>query len=110
MCLVKRVYLLFSLGEEFHNNWNPFLGDGIFNVDGEKWSMSRHLLRPHFHKERVSDLECFEHHITTLLDLLPKDGSPVDMKSWLFRFTLDAATDFLFGEVSQLGLLHNTND
>ena len=90
------------IGEEFHNNWMPFLGDGIFNVDGEKWSTSRHLLRPHFHKERVSDLDCFEHHVTTLLDLLPKDGSTVDMKSWLFRFTLDAATDFLFGEVGDV--------
>lgn len=75
-----------------------FLGDGIFNVDGTTWSDARALLRPHFHKQRISDLHIFERHINTMISLLPKDGQTVDLQEWFYRFTLDASTDFLFGQ------------
>jgi cytochrome P450 len=75
-----------------------FLGDGIFNVDGHTWSDARALLRPQFHKQLVSDLHVFEDHITKLISLLPKDGRTIDLLDWWFRFTLDASTDYLFGE------------
>jgi cytochrome P450 len=77
---------------------NQFLGDGIFNVDGQKWSESRALLRPQFHKQRVSDLHVFEDHISKMIGLLPKDGRTVELMEWWLRFTLDASTNFLFGE------------
>ena len=89
----------FGKGPEFHRSWEFFLGNGIFNVDGDLWSTSRHLLRPHFHKQRVSDLKCFESHIQILFDLLPKkDTEIVDIQDLWFRFTLDTSTEFLFGE------------
>lgn len=75
-----------------------FLGDGIFNADGHTWSDARALLRPQFHKQRVSDLHVFEDHISKMISLLPKDGKTVDLMEWWFRFTLDASTDYLFGE------------
>jgi len=75
-----------------------FLGDGIFNVDGHTWSDARALLRPQFHKQRISDLHVFEDHISKMISLLPKDGKTVDLMEWWFRFTLDASTDYLFGE------------
>lgn len=62
------------------------------------WSESRALLRPQFHKERVSDLHVFEDHVSKMLDLLPKDGMTVDMLPWWYRFALDASTDYLLGE------------
>jgi hypothetical protein len=45
----------------------------------------------------VSDLHVFEEHIAKMIDLLPKDGRTVELMEWWFRFTLDASTNFLFG-------------
>jgi cytochrome P450 len=75
-----------------------FLGDGIFNSDGEVWSTSRSLLRPQFQKQRISDLKIFELHTDKLLSLIPKNGDSFDIMHLWYRFTLDAAMDFLFGE------------
>lgn len=75
-----------------------FLGDGIFNVDGQAWSDARALLRPQFVKQRLSDIQVFERHISTMIDLLPKDGRTFDLMEWWFRFTLDASTEYLFGK------------
>jgi Cytochrome P450 len=75
-----------------------FLGDGIFNADSHIWSNARALLRPQFHRQRVSDLHVFEDHISKMMDLLPTDGKTIDLMEWWFRFTLDASTDYLFGE------------
>jgi len=73
------------------------LGKGIFTTDGEEWSHSRAMLRPNFQKDQVADLDTFEKHIQDLLKLIPKDGSVIDLQDLFFRFTLDSATDFLFG-------------
>jgi cytochrome P450 len=67
-------------------------------VDGKTWSDSRALLRPQFVKQRVSDLEVFEEHITKMISLLPKDGRTIDLMEWWYRFTMDASTHYLFGE------------
>lgn len=42
----------FCLGERYHQFW-PFLGDGIFTLDGEGWRRARGLLRPQFSREQV---------------------------------------------------------
>lgn len=74
-----------------------FLGDGIAVTDGKVWHASRQLVRPQFIKDRISDLETFERHVSRMLDIVPGDGSTVDMSDLFFRFTLDSATDFLLG-------------
>jgi hypothetical protein len=33
-----------------------------------------------------------------MIALLPKDGKTVDLMEWWHRFTLDASTEYLFGE------------
>jgi cytochrome P450 len=81
--------------------FNPMLGDGIFNSSGERWSNSRHMLRPNFAREQVADIAAFERHIKLLLKHIPKDGSTFDLQSLFFRFTLDTSTEFLFN--------HSTN-
>lgn len=104
----------YGKGEPFHEEWKEFLGDSIFATDGEKWHNSRQLIRPQFIKDRVSDLHCFETHIWTFFKTLAKggalegehervdlergDGIEVDISELLFRYTLDAATDFLLGK------------
>lgn len=91
-------------GQRFHDDCYDFLGDGIFSTDGKMWSDSRHLIRPQFIKDRVSDLKGFERHTQHMVSLVPRDGSTVDIADLFFRLTLDAATDFLLGNnVDSLG-------
>ncbi|OTA86769.1 hypothetical protein M434DRAFT_81844 [Hypoxylon sp. CO27-5] len=103
----------FGKGEQFHKEWNEFLGDSIFATDGHLWHASRQLLRPQFSRERISDLHCFESHLETffkaianggvlngeeqLVDIEAGNGKPFDISELLFRYTLDVATDFLLG-------------
>ena len=58
------------------------------------------LLRPQFIKDRVSDLHTFETHVQALLPLLhgSHPGATVRADDLFYRFTLDAATAFLFGK------------
>lgn len=88
----------FGKGEVIHEQWKPFVGDGIFGVDGELWHFARSSLRPMFTKERIADLDSFERCIQKLLPLLGNgDGKEVEFLDCMYRFTLDAATDFLLG-------------
>ncbi|KAM5466660.1 hypothetical protein MauCBS54593_005917 [Microsporum audouinii] len=91
----------YGKGWRFHKEWKDFLGDSIFATDGELWSRSRHLIRPIFAKERFVDTEIFEKHIEKLIPQLATNengGSIVDVGPLFFRFTLDAATDYLLGK------------
>ncbi|KAF7588747.1 hypothetical protein BBP40_005273 [Aspergillus hancockii] len=92
----------YGKGPTFHRDWKEFLGDSIFVTDGEMWSRSRHLIRPMFVRERIVDTEIFEKHVQHLIPLLSGGPSPtgsriVDVSPFFFRYTLDAATDYLLG-------------
>jgi cytochrome P450 len=87
----------FGKGEGFHETWSPFLGDSIFTTDGELWSNNRSLIRPMFIKERVRDLDLFEHWAGKLMSKLPPAGQTVDIMDLFYRMTLDVTTDFLLG-------------
>ncbi|PYH41469.1 cytochrome P450 [Aspergillus saccharolyticus JOP 1030-1] len=100
----------YGKGEHFHRDWKEFLGDSIFATDGELWSRSRHLIRPMFVRERIVDTELFEKHIQKLIPLLAggpsfRESKVVDVTPLCFRYTLDAATDYLLGQGTNS--LHN---
>ncbi|KAE8369340.1 cytochrome P450 [Aspergillus caelatus] len=78
--------------------FKPLLGEGIFNTDGEHWASSRALIRPSFAREQVADLRLLEKLMQDLLVLLPRDGTTVDLQELFFRYTIDSATEFLFGQ------------
>ncbi|KAE8388911.1 cytochrome P450 [Aspergillus alliaceus] len=83
----------YGKGGFFHRDWKEFLGDSIFVTDGELWSRSRHLIRPISSKK----------HVQHLIPLLSGGTSPtgsriVDVGPLFFRYTLDAATDYLLGQ------------
>jgi cytochrome P450 len=86
----------FSLGNR-GPAFGPLLGQGIFTMDGDFWAHSRAMIRPNFARDQVADLEAFENHIQDLWKLIPRDGSTVDLQELFFRFTIDSATEFLFG-------------
>lgn len=94
----------YGKGETFNRDWKSFLGDGIFTTDGRLWQASRQLIRPQFIKDRVSDLDTFERHVSHMLEHIPRDGAAVNISDLFYRFTLDSATDFLLGQsIDSLG-------
>jgi cytochrome P450 len=99
----------------------PFLGEGVFTMDGPFWEHSRSLIRPTFKRSNVANLEAFEVHFKKFLRLIPLDGSTIDLQPCLYRLVcydsshimspklltrslvttikfLDTSTEFLFGE------------
>lgn len=87
----------FRLGQRMET-LGPLLGRGIFTTDGDFWAHSRAMIRPNFTKDQVANLDAFEGHIRDLFKKIPRDGSTVDLQELFFRFTIDSATEFLFGE------------
>ncbi len=83
--------------EDLRKPMVPFLGEGIFSTDGEAWQHSRDMLRPNFAKTQVADLSLLEERIGDLINAIPQDGSTVDLQPLFIQFTLDVATQFLFG-------------
>lgn len=80
-------------------SFSPLLGEGIFDTDGEQWASSRALIRPSFTRDQIADLTSLESLFQDLLVLLPHDGkTEVDLQELFFRYTLDSATEFLFGQ------------
>ena len=74
----------FGKGEQFHNDFKAFLGNGIFATDGTLWHDSRQLIRPQFIKDRVSDLDIFERHTQILIRKIG-EAREVDVLDLMFR-------------------------
>ncbi|KAL5519382.1 hypothetical protein ACEPAH_1065 [Sanghuangporus vaninii] len=90
----------FEKGDIFKFSMRSVLGDGVFNSDGEMWKFHRMMTRPFFSKDRISHFEIFGHHAGEALELLKarmREGHAVDIQDLVARFTLDSATEFLFG-------------
>ncbi|KAG5965151.1 hypothetical protein E4U57_004396 [Claviceps arundinis] len=80
-------------------DFGPLLGLGIFDADGQHWHSSRALIRPNFTRDQVADLAAFERLIPDLFSLIPRDGkTTVDLQDIFFCYTIDSATEFLFGQ------------
>ena len=88
----------FGLGKR-HAQFRPLLGDGIFTLDGEGWKHSRSMLRPQFAREQIEHVQILEPHVQRLLSHVRSyKGKEFDIQPYLFRLTVDSATEFLFGE------------
>ena len=60
----------------------------------------RSITRPAFTRDRISDFELFDRHAEIVIHQLKsrfREGQPVDFQDLMGRFTLDSATEFLFG-------------
>lgn len=88
----------YGKGADFHEVWQPFLGDSIFTTDHQKWQDARNLIRPMFIKNRVSDLDIFERYTQNMLDQFPKSGETFDLMDLFYRMTIDVITEFLLGD------------
>lgn len=91
----------FWRGKYQKERMEKFLGQGIFNRDDEMWRMHRANTRPFFARERISDFETFETYSSRTLSIISDATSadqPFDAQDLFSRFTIDAASDFLFGK------------
>ncbi|KAL6853262.1 cytochrome P450 [Trichoderma novae-zelandiae] len=88
----------FGHGPMWHKLWRPFLGDGIFGVDGQLWHDSRGMIRPMFARDRLRNLAIFDECTGKLLRKIPSAGVTVDLKHLFYRWALDTTTEFLLGE------------
>ncbi|TDL23414.1 cytochrome P450 monooxygenase CYP63 [Rickenella mellea] len=103
-------HMKFILATGFNHFWRGynqkrrfefFLGNGIFNRDDEIWKMHRANARPFFAKERISDFQTFEKHTTrtiALLSAITASGKACDAQDLYARFSIDSASEYLFGE------------
>ena len=57
----------------------PFMGAGIFGLDGPPWRHARNLVKPALARSQFTNFHVLEFHIRRFLDLLPKDGATVDL-------------------------------
>lgn len=94
----------YSLDAERKKALKPLLGNGIFATDGQTWAHSRAVLRPQFTRAQLRDLSMLEKHVGRLIGLVPSNGEEIELQELMLRFTMDMATDFLFGESTD-GLL-----
>ncbi|KAF8966456.1 cytochrome P450 [Flammula alnicola] len=90
----------FEKGPTSQAQFHSFLGTGVFNSDGDMWKFHRTMTRPFFTKDRLSHLEMFDEQADNALHqakIRIADGHPIDFQDLVSRFTLDSATQFLFG-------------
>ncbi|KAI1416605.1 cytochrome P450 [Hypoxylon sp. FL1857] len=86
--------------EEIRSGAEYLWGDGITVVDGEKWATRRKLIKPSFDVVHIGNLEnrSLGTHVARLMELIPRDGSTVDLMPLFMRLSLDTASEFIFGE------------
>ncbi|KAG2338542.1 cytochrome P450 [Suillus weaverae] len=91
----------FAKGPMFWDQVHSLLGTGVFNSDGDDYRFHRSMTRPFFSKDRISHFDIFDKHAEDAISQLKirlREGYPVDFQDMVSRFTLDSATEFLFGK------------
>ena len=63
----------------------PLIGRGVFTTDGAYWARSRALVKPCFARAQVADLVSLEGHVDRLIELIPRDGSTIDLQALFSR-------------------------
>ncbi|KIM86055.1 hypothetical protein PILCRDRAFT_816602 [Piloderma croceum F 1598] len=87
-------------GGKFRKAMASVLGSGVFNSDGEMWKFHRSMTRPFFVKNITSDFDKFDRHADIAIAKMQERsgaGYAIDFQDVISRFTLDSATEFLFG-------------
>ncbi|KAJ6582337.1 cytochrome P450 monooxygenase pc-3 [Mycena capillaripes] len=87
-------------GERFQFGMNSVLGSGVFNSDGEMWKFHRGMTRPFFSRDKISHFDIFDSHAEDVIAIMKKRtraGHSIDFQDLIGRFTMDSATEFLFG-------------
>ncbi|CAE6448865.1 unnamed protein product [Rhizoctonia solani] len=87
----------FVKGHSNHEKLFSLLGEGVFNVDGDMWKFHRNMTRPYFSRERITHFELFARHSDAAIAKLLAHPDAVDFQDLVSKFTMDSASEFLFG-------------
>jgi cytochrome P450 len=87
-----------SLGQERIKQLSDILGHGIFSTEGAAWKVSRNMLRPCFERSQVADVSMLEKHTSRFINILPRDGTTVDLQPLFYDLSLDISSEFLFDQ------------
>ncbi|KAI0786163.1 cytochrome P450 [Abortiporus biennis] len=88
-------------GEVFQAFMYSVLGTGVFNSDGDMWKFHRSMTRPFFSRDRISHFDLFDKKAEEAIAKMKQRlgaGYSIDFQDLISRFTLDTATEFLFGQ------------
>jgi cytochrome P450 len=91
----------FEKGPVFEATMRSVLGTGVFNSDGERWKFHRAMTRPFFVRDKIAHFEIYDAHARAAIGKMrarTREGGALDVQDVVGRFTLDAASDFLFGQ------------
>ncbi|KAF8554602.1 cytochrome P450 [Imleria badia] len=91
----------FVKGNRFKAQMLNVLGTGVFNSDADTWKFHRAMTRPFFTHDRIGHFNIFDRHAEYTINQIKarlRAGYPVDFQDAVSRFTLDSATEFLFGK------------
>ncbi|KAG2355525.1 cytochrome P450 [Suillus spraguei] len=101
----------FVKGAKFREAADSVLGTGIFNSDGKRAftglfvkcisRLHRTMTRPFFNHDRISHFDIFDRHADHAITLAKerfRAGLAIDFQDLISRFTLDSASEFLFGQ------------
>lgn len=90
----------YEKGEEFNTVVSSLLGNGVFSSDGDMWKFHRSMTRPFFSRDRISHFDLFDRHADAVIAKIKERARAsiaMDFQDLMGRFTLDSATEFLFG-------------
>lgn len=84
------------------NALDPVMGQGVFTSNGKAWAHSRSLVKAQFSTQRVRNVAKIEPYVRNVfkeVGNIGKDGwtEPLEVLLTFNRFTLDSATEFMFG-------------
>ncbi|KAF8131043.1 cytochrome P450 [Boletus edulis] len=91
----------YEKGPVIYDQFYSLLGAGVFNSDADIWKFHRTMTRPFLTRDRISDFDIFEKHAEDAIRQMKirmRQGYSVDFQDVISRFTLDSATEFLFGK------------
>ena len=88
------------LGKDFADIASSVLGVGVFNSDGDMWKFHRTMTRPFFSRDRITHSALFGRYADAAIQAMKtrfNEGYAIDIQDLNSRFTLDSASEFLFG-------------
>lgn len=101
--ILKTNFKNYSKTERFKDVFHDFLGDGIFNADGEGWRLQRRTASQIFHVRNFQTefTGIFVDHINVMnghiFDKAAKGTQVIDFHEVMLRFTMDTFVEIAFG-------------
>ncbi|KAI9245275.1 cytochrome P450 [Helicostylum pulchrum] len=101
--ILKTNFSNYNKSDTFKNTFHDFLGNGIFNTDGENWKLQRRTASQIFHVKNFQTefSSIFVRHIQVMSDHIfdkaADQSQPIDFHEVMLKFTMDTFVEIAFG-------------